>query len=141
MLAVGLAFIKMHELSIAISLLDVAGEEADRLNAQVVAIHLQLGPLSGVVKDALLSAFELARETTSLATARLEITETPITAWCDQCQIVQPIASVQLLQCPACGSPTPDVRGGREMEVTALEILDDNANANGGSPPKSAEAK
>ncbi len=50
----------MHELSIALSILDVAAEEAERQgNARVVAIHLRLGPLSGVVKGALLSAFEL----------------------------------------------------------------------------------
>ena len=51
----------MHELSIAMSILDVAGEEAQRLNAKVIAIRLKLGPLSGVVKEALLSAYDLAR--------------------------------------------------------------------------------
>ena len=38
-----------------------------RGNAQVEAIHLRLGPLSGVVKEALLSAYELAREATPFA--------------------------------------------------------------------------
>ena len=53
----------MHELSIAMSILDLAGEEVERQGGgRVVAIHLRLGPLAGVVKTALCSAFELARE-------------------------------------------------------------------------------
>ena len=41
----------MHELSIAMSILDVAEEEAERQGgARVVAVHLKLGPLSGVVQ-------------------------------------------------------------------------------------------
>ena len=52
----------MHELSIALSIVDMAAEEAERQGGRVVAVHLKLGPLSGVVKAALLSAYELARE-------------------------------------------------------------------------------
>ena len=45
----------MHELSIAVSMVEMASEEALRLGAvRVNALHLKLGPLSGVVKDALL---------------------------------------------------------------------------------------
>src|SRR5439155_7885623 len=53
----------MHELSIALSILDIVAEEAERRNgARVLAVHLRLGPLSGVVKESLRSAYELARE-------------------------------------------------------------------------------
>jgi Zn finger protein HypA/HybF involved in hydrogenase expression len=41
----------MHELSIALGILDVAGEEAQRHGGRVAAIHLKLGPLAGVVKE------------------------------------------------------------------------------------------
>jgi len=48
----------MHELSIAMSILDLAQEEADRNGgATVAAIHLKIGPLSGVVPQALESAY------------------------------------------------------------------------------------
>jgi len=50
----------MHELSVAMSLIDAVEEEAPRHGGRVVAVHLKLGPLSGVAKEALLSAFELA---------------------------------------------------------------------------------
>jgi Zn finger protein HypA/HybF involved in hydrogenase expression len=43
----------MHELSIAMSIVEIAEEEADqRGGARVSAVHLKLGALAGVVKDA-----------------------------------------------------------------------------------------
>ncbi len=113
----------MHELSIALSLLDLAAEEAERHQAsRVVAIHLRLGPLAGVVKEALLSAYELAREGSALPTAELVIEETPLVALCPACAGPRTLASSQLLCCPDCGTPTPEVISGRELEVRALEI-------------------
>ncbi len=45
----------MHELSIALSIVEMATEESKKRNgAKVDAVHLKLGRLSGVVKDALL---------------------------------------------------------------------------------------
>jgi hydrogenase nickel incorporation protein HypA/HybF len=44
----------MHELSIAMSIVEMAEEEAHLRNVRVSAVHLKLGMLSGVVKDALL---------------------------------------------------------------------------------------
>src|SRR5262245_54812014 len=113
----------MHELSIALSILDLAAEEAARHGGgRVAAIHLRLGPLSGVVKDALLSAYELAREGSPLETADLVIEETPLVAYCPACAAERALASAQRLSCPDCGTPTPDVVRGRELEVVALEV-------------------
>ncbi len=112
----------MHELSIALSILDLAAEEADRHAGRVTAVHLRLGPLSGVVKDALLSAYGLAREGTSLAAADLVIEEVPLMAYCPACAVERELASPQLLCCPACGAATPEVVRGRELEVVALEV-------------------
>jgi hydrogenase nickel incorporation protein HypA/HybF len=50
----------MHELSIAMSIVDAAVEESQRRNLKVSAVHLRLGALSGVVKDALLFSYEVA---------------------------------------------------------------------------------
>jgi hydrogenase nickel incorporation protein HypA/HybF len=111
----------MHELSIALAILDLVGEEAERRGGRVVAVHLRLGPLSGVVKDALLSAYELAREGTPFAATIMRVEEVPIEAWCPACAALCRPAFPELC-CPSCGAPTPDVRGGRELEVVALEI-------------------
>jgi hydrogenase nickel incorporation protein HypA/HybF len=113
----------MHELSIAISILELAEEEAERQGGGgVVAIHLRLGPLSGVVPAALRSAYDLAREGSSLPKAALVIEEVPLLAYCPVCLTERALPSAAHLCCPVCGAPTPEVVCGRELEVTALEI-------------------
>ena len=112
----------MHELSIALSILDCAAEQAERHGGRVAAVHLRLGPLSGVVREALVSAYDLAREGTRLARAELVVEEVPVAAYCPACAAERAPISVQELRCPACGSPTPEILRGRELEVVALEI-------------------
>src|SRR5262245_30811032 len=110
----------MHEQSIALSILGLAAEEAERQGCRVTAIHLKVGALSGVAKEALVSAYELAREGTPLAGAELVVKEVPVVAWCVACAAECRPAFPEL-SCPACGGPTPEVRAGRELEVVALE--------------------
>ncbi len=115
----------MHELSIAMSLLDAAEEEVERRgNPQLEAIHLRLGPLSGVVKEALLSAYELAREATPFATTRLIIEEVPIVVFCSKCDAERPVRSMQEFSCVECDTPASNVVHGRELELAALELLE-----------------
>lgn len=113
----------MHELSIALSIIDVAEEEAQRRGgANVLAVHLKLGPLSGVVKEALLSAWDLACEQTALEGARLIVEEVPVLVHCVVCNAQRPVESIQEMRCRTCGTLSPDIVFGRELEVTALEI-------------------
>lgn len=114
----------MHELSIALSLLDLIVEEADRQNGRIVAVHLKLGPLSGVVREALASAFDLAREGTPESRVELVIEDAPLVVFCPDCSITHTLPTCLDLRCPACETPKaePEVVGGRELEVVALEI-------------------
>jgi hydrogenase nickel incorporation protein HypA/HybF len=113
----------MHELSIAMSILDLASEEAERHgSARVLGIHLKLGPLSGVVREALLSAYDLAREHTEFGGAALLIEDVPVVLFCPTCHIERPAVSAQELCCVECGTPSADVVSGRELEVVAMEI-------------------
>jgi hydrogenase nickel incorporation protein HypA/HybF len=112
----------VHELSIALSVVEVATEEAARRGgARVAAVHLKLGALSGVVADALRAAFDLAREATPLAGAELVIEEVPVVALCPACAAERAVEFPQLI-CPVCGAATPEVVRGRELEVVALEL-------------------
>jgi hydrogenase nickel incorporation protein HypA/HybF len=113
----------VHELSIALGILDVAGEEAERHGGRVTAIHLRLGPLSGVVREALVFSYDLAREGTPLADAELVVEEVPVVAYCPACVREVTPPSVQDLCCPDCGAPTPELIRGGELEVVALEIV------------------
>ncbi len=112
----------MHELSIAVSIVDMAQEEAERRGVRVEAVHLKLGPLSGVVAEALLSCYQIVCDDTPLRGSRLVIEETPVRVFCDQCQKERGLDSIQDFTCQVCGQPTPNVLQGKELEVTALEI-------------------
>jgi hydrogenase nickel incorporation protein HypA/HybF len=112
----------VHELSIALSILDLAEEEGRNQSGRVAAVHLKLGRLSGVVKEALVSAYELAREGTALAQAELRIEEVPLILHCSTCTAdVEPASPFELC-CPRCGAWTNEIVRGRELEVAALEI-------------------
>ena len=113
----------MHELSIAMSIVDMAEEEAERRGVtQIVAVHLKLGALSGVVEQALRSSFEVATEDTTLQGSRLLIESIPATVYCPKCCSERRLSSIQNFCCPDCGSPTPQIIHGKELEVVALEM-------------------
>lgn len=114
----------MHELSIALSIVEMAQEEAEKRGASAVsAVHLKLGALSGVVADALLSSYEMAICDTPLQGSLLLIEDAPVTVRCSDCGGPQPVTSIQHLCCPQCGMPAVNIVSGREIEVVALEIV------------------
>lgn len=113
----------MHELSIAMTIVEMAQEESERRgNVEVQAVHLRLGLLSGVVKEALLSSYEIACAATSLEGSQLVIEEIPVEVFCPKCKVPRLLHSIQSFCCPACGIPTPTLLRGKELEVVALEI-------------------
>src|SRR5262245_49707335 len=112
----------MHELSIAMSIVEMAEQEAQHHGGRVAAVHLKLGMLSGVVKEVLLSSYEMASADTALEGSRLMVEEVSIVVYCPSCQAQRQIKSAQWFCCPECGTPTSDVVQGKELEVVALEI-------------------
>jgi len=115
----------MHELSIAMSIIEGASREAkNHGGAKVHAVHLKLGPLSGVVKDALLFSYGLACVGTLLEGSQLVVEEVPVVVFCHRCETEKTLDSIQLFRCPGCGTQTPDVVSGRQLELAAIEISD-----------------
>jgi hydrogenase nickel incorporation protein HypA/HybF len=113
----------MHELSIAMSIIEMAQEEAEsRGPVQVHAVYLRLGKLSGVVREALLSAYEMACHATPLEGSQLLIEEIPVEVFCPKCEGPRLVASIQWFCCPECGTSTPTVLRGKELEVVALDL-------------------
>ena len=115
----------MHELSVAISIVEIAQEEAEKLGAPVRAVHLRLGPMAGVVKDALLFSYDVACKDTPLEGSRLVIEEMPLIVYCPRCKTNRTLSSPQSLSCFECGTPTPKVIAGRELQLVGLEIDDE----------------
>ncbi len=113
----------MHELSIALSIIEGVEEEALRQGGgRVCAVHLRLGPLAGVVKEALLFSYELACEGTSLQGSSLIIEDVPLLIRCPTCQAERAPFSFQRLECEQCGTPAAEVLQGKDLEVSALEL-------------------
>ena len=112
----------MHELSIAIGIVDAATEEAKLRGVQVTAVHLRLGLLSGVVKDALLFSYEVACQDTPLEGSKLLIEEVPVTVFCRHCKEKRLLPSLRSFTCPECGTPSGEVLQGKELEVFAREV-------------------
>jgi hydrogenase nickel incorporation protein HypA/HybF len=113
----------MHELSIALSIIDlVEAETTFRGGIRVDAVHLKIGQLCGIAKEALVSAYDLASEQTPLEGSRLVIEELPVLVNCPQCRAQTPVRSLQCCCCVFCGTPGFDIVQGRELMLTALEV-------------------
>ena len=114
----------MHELSIALSIVDIATEAARRNGGGTVeALYLRLGKLSGVAKEALLFSWELACADSPIEGSRLVIEEVPIVVHCASCDADRTIDTSDDFVCPVCNEPTPTVVSGKELQLSALEIV------------------
>ena len=113
----------MHELSIAMSIIEGASKEASNRGAERVhAVHLKLGALSGVVKDALLFSYDLACKGTLLEGSTLLIEEVPVVVFCTACNGEKTLNSIQRFCCPSCGTLTSEIVSGKQLELVAIEI-------------------
>jgi len=112
----------MHELSIVMSIIEIAEENAKKENASVInEIELDIGKQAGVVMEALEFAIEAAKMGTLLEKAEWKINEIPARARCTSCG--HEFDTEHLYEpCPACGNPFSDVFQGRELRVKSLKV-------------------
>ena len=59
-------------------IVEAAQDEAQKRGVRVSAVHLRLGALSGVVKDALLFSYEVACQDTPLQGSQLVVEDVPV---------------------------------------------------------------
>jgi len=112
----------MHELSIALSMIDRIEEEAIRHRGKVRSAQVKIGILSGVDCEALKFAWEIARMGTDLEETELAIEKVALLVRCSACaKTYSP--EIQALFCPDCITPVQDILGGKELELVALEIV------------------
>jgi hydrogenase nickel incorporation protein HypA/HybF len=113
----------VHELSIALSIIEGAEEEVARQGGgRVCAIHLKLGPLSGVVSHALLFSYTIACQGTPLEGSELMIEEVPIRLYCNRCQSEEDPISTQRLHCRRCEGADCHVISGDQLELATMEL-------------------
>jgi hydrogenase nickel incorporation protein HypA/HybF len=109
----------MHELAIAESVVDTVTERLP--GAKVTRVHLEIGPLSGVVADSIRFCFDLATEGTGLAGARLDITEPPARCKCRSCG-TEFVPDSPVVLCP-CGSPDVAVLSGEQLKIVSVSVV------------------
>jgi hydrogenase nickel incorporation protein HypA/HybF len=118
----------MHEVSIAVAVCEEVTQRAASENAKrIVSVRLRAGEMTGIVSDALRFAWEVVTEGTIAAGSSLEIERIAVLIKCRTCESVQAPVAVNALVCSQCGSPAAEIVRGRELEVTAMEIVDDPA--------------
>ena len=114
----------MHELSLALSLLDEVGAAAQREGAtRVASVRLRVGRMSGIVRDALQFAWDLARAETVASDATLQIEDVPVMVFCPRCEGERGVRDGEGLTCAQCGATAPTIVHGRELELVAMEVV------------------
>ncbi|MEW2167010.1 hydrogenase maturation nickel metallochaperone HypA [Streptomyces sp. NPDC007084] len=113
----------MHELSIAVAVVEQVEEAVGGQGRRVESLTLRIGELAGVVPEALDFAFALATEGTSLAGARLLIETVEGRGRCEGCGREAPTGMPPVLWCAACGA-TLSLLGGRELEIVRVVLAD-----------------
>jgi|ERR1700677_2037671 hydrogenase nickel incorporation protein HypA/HybF len=113
----------LHEITVALSLLEGVEETAQLQGIERVnAVHVRIGALSGIVRDALMFSWDVATENTVAAGSRLCIEEIPLVVFCERCEDERaPRAGTGLL-CPECHTPAPRIVRGREMQLVSMEV-------------------
>ena len=112
----------MHEVSLMQDTIILATSQARQAGAQRIhRIMMRVGALSGAVPDTLEFAFDIVAKGTMAEGATLEIERVPIRCYCPTCgQEFEPADFV--CECPVCGQPSTEIRCGRELQLTSLEV-------------------
>lgn len=115
----------MHEFSIALSIRDIAEEEAKKAGASSVEkIVLEIGELAGVEFDSLNFVWESAVRGSVLENAEKVVLKTPGKAKCLDCSEVF-TADQYFNTCTRCGSLATQLIQGRELRVKSLSLVFD----------------
>lgn len=113
----------MHELSLIESALALVERSVTEHHAtRVERIVLRVGALAGVDVDSLRFAFAAAAPRTVAADAVLEIEELAARVHCAGCERDFAGDGSFVFQCPQCGALSADIRQGRELELSRIEM-------------------
>lgn len=113
----------MHELSIALNILDIVQSTClEQGYTRVDRVRVQIGKASGVMTDPLVFSFDCAKAGTVAEHATLDIDEVPLGGRCRECRSDFRVGEPYVLNCPACGGRAFDIISGHELQVVELEV-------------------
>jgi hydrogenase nickel incorporation protein HypA/HybF len=112
----------MHELSLALEVVDIAQREAGKQGVTAVSeILIEVGDLSGVEADAFQSALELVVKDSVLEKALVNLQRTPGTGKCRSCNVGFQMKT-RVDTCPNCRCFPSEITGGDEFRIVSLTI-------------------
>ncbi len=112
----------MHELSLAMEVIELAQREADKNGvSRIREILIEVGDLSGVEADAFQSALELIVHGTILAEAELRISRTPGKGKCMKCNMEFEMNN-RIDCCPKCLCLPSEISEGQEFRVLSMVV-------------------
>lgn len=129
----------MHELSVATAIVDTAVAHAGGRRVEVVSVRV--GKLRQVVPDQLSFLFGVASRDTLCAGAALEVDYVDALLECGACEhrwdprpssehdSASGWLALPRFRCPECGSAAARTLRGGELEVEAIEVLEQGADS------------
>lgn len=113
----------MHELSVVMSIIEIAAKEAGKANAHAIEeIELEIGTLAGIEMDAFDFAWQQAVKDTVLEHAERKINHVAGEAQCMDCGNKFSIEDYYDA-CPACNSHLHSILQGKELRVKSLIVV------------------
>ena len=112
----------MHELKLAQNILEIIHETVPMHKlCSVDSVELNIGLLSNVMNDSLLSCFETITENTSLSSVKLIINSMPVKIKCMGCGKITEENDF-IFSCPFCSGNNIEVIGGDELLVSGIKM-------------------
>ena len=108
----------MHELTLAMNVVEIAEEEVRKSNAKIVN---EIGTLSGVIPEAMEFAMTEAVKNTVLHNSKITYRIIPAKAKCMKCS-TEFVVEDFYNSCPKCSSFENEILQGRELKVRSLVV-------------------
>ncbi len=114
----------MHEVSIALGMVDELKRIAKENNAQKINIvTLRIGKLSGIVTDSLKFAFDAVKlEHPIMSSAEIVINEVSLVYQCDECSTTFETGDIYFPACKKCASYNLKMISGEEQDIENVEV-------------------
>ena len=114
----------MHELGIVVHVVKQVEQLAKENNVkEVVELTLEVGEVSGVVKQYFVDAFEWSKKRTEyMKNTKLNYIIIRGTSFCEDCQETYPTTEYGKT-CPKCGGGNTYLVSGREVSIKDIKVI------------------
>lgn len=114
----------MHELSVMMSILDVAMKHAEKHNVKkITKLYLKVGELAEIEDKWMRHYFKYASKNSLAEDAVLKIERIPVKMRCNECMTeFQPDMKSEKIICPECGNKKNTLIEGTGYFLTDMEV-------------------